>query len=111
MIEEFAPANRTRQRAAVLVRGEYVTSADIGFLDEMQHGDRQIDWPDEDLPSAVARLEALLIRRALAQSGGNRSDAAKKLDINRQLLYAKIKRYELEISADTDAVGDADSEL
>ena len=99
------------ERAAVLVHGEYVTSADIGFLDEMQHADRQLDWPEEDLPSAVARLEALLIRRALAQSGGNRSDAAKKLNINRQLLYAKIKRYELEISADTDAVDDVDQDL
>ena len=99
------------ERAAVLVHGEYVTSADIGFLDEMQHADRPPDWPDEDLPSAVARLEALLIRRALAQTGGNRSEAAKKLNINRQLLYTKIERYELEGAADNNAVGDADPDL
>lgn len=52
-------------------------------------------WPEEDLPSAVARLEEMLIRRALERCPGNRSEAARTLNINRQLLYAKLKRYGL----------------
>jgi len=47
--------------AAVLVRGSHVTSA-------------------------VARLEELFIQRALERCAGNRSEAAKALNINRQLL-------------------------
>jgi Bacterial regulatory protein, Fis family len=57
----------------------------------------------QDLPSAVARLEELLIRRALACSAGNRTEAAWSLNINRQLLYAKLKRYGLALPEDTEA--------
>jgi DNA-binding NtrC family response regulator len=82
------------ERAAVLVRGNHVTSADLGFLQDGKHALTN-DWPDEELPSAVARLEELLIRRALERCSGNRSEAAKALNINRQLLYTKLKRYGL----------------
>jgi DNA-binding NtrC family response regulator len=84
------------ERAAVLVRGNHVTSADLGFLEDGKHAlSNAVDWPEEDLPSAVARLEEMLIRRALERCSGNRSEAAKALNINRQLLYAKLKRYGL----------------
>jgi DNA-binding NtrC family response regulator len=82
------------ERAAVLVRGNHVTSADLQFLEDGKHSLlNAVDWPHEDLPSAVARLEEMLIRRALDRCSGNRSEAAKALNINRQLLYAKLKRY------------------
>jgi DNA-binding NtrC family response regulator len=68
-----------------------------------------ITWPEEDLPSAVSRLEEMLIRRALARAAGNRAEAARLLNINRQLLYAKLKRYGLEVSEDkTDPVVEDD---
>jgi two-component system NtrC family response regulator len=98
------------ERAAVLVRGDAVSAADLGFIDEMRSGAEEISaWPDEDLSSAVARLEEMLIRRALARSSGNRAEAARALGIHRQLLYTKMKRYGLEASEDqTDGVGKAD---
>jgi len=66
------------ERAAVLVRGEAVNSADLDFIDEARSvSDQAIDWPDEDLPSATARLEEMLIRRALARSAGNRAETAR----------------------------------
>jgi len=99
------------ERAAVLVRGDSVTAADIGFLEETQAAADDFNWPDEDLPAAVARLEELLIRRALARSAGNRAEAARVLNINRQLLYAKLKRYGLDVSEDTTGpVGEADTD-
>ena len=48
-----------------------------------------------DLPTAVARLEARLIGQALREAGGNRAEAARRLGIHRQLLYAKARRYGL----------------
>jgi hypothetical protein len=33
--------------------------------------------------------------RGASRSGGNRTETAKTLNINRQLLYAKLERYEL----------------
>jgi DNA-binding NtrC family response regulator len=89
------------ERGAVMARGSCVTSADLEFLDDV-HQAAPIDWPDEDLPSAVARLEELLIRRALVRSSGNRTETARILNITRQLLYAKLKRYEIGPVEDTD---------
>jgi two-component system NtrC family response regulator len=98
-------------RAAVWVRGELIGAADVHFLEETPATADAIDWPDEDLPTAVSRLEEMLVRRALARAAGNRTEAARILNINRQLLYAKLKRYGLEVSEDTtDAVGEADTD-
>jgi two-component system NtrC family response regulator len=97
------------ERAAALARGEFINATHLGFID----GTRPttgvaIDWPDEDLPSATARLEEMLIRRALAKSGGNRAEAARMLG-HRQLLYAKMNRYGLDSSEErTRGVGEAD---
>ena len=44
--------------------------------------------PDEPLRDSVARLEALLIRRALAAHGGHRARTAKRLGIRRPDLWA-----------------------
>lgn len=87
------------QRLAVLVRGPLISEDDLRFLQlarPLKH--QTIDWPDEDLPSAVARLEDLLIRRALAKSGGNRAEAARLLNIRRQNLYAKLERLGIDVS-------------
>jgi DNA-binding NtrC family response regulator len=99
------------ERAAVLVRGDVVTAADFDFIDETRPTmEGAIEWPDEDLPSATARLEQMLIRRALSRSAGNRAEAARRLGIHRQLLYAKMKRYGLEASEDrTEGVGEPDA--
>lgn len=98
------------ERAAVLARGDVVGADDLNFIDEFRSiAGGAIDWPDEDLPSATARLEEMLIRRALAKSEGNRAEAARLLGIHRQLLYTKMKRYGLDLSEDrTDAVGKTD---
>ena len=87
------------ERAAVMVRGEYIHATDLAFLDDARSRQGPVlDWPDEDLPSALARLEEMLIRRALKHSGNNRTDAARRLNVNRQLLYAKLKRYGIEVA-------------
>src|SRR5260370_15833706 len=97
------------ERAAVLVRGEAIDVADLGFVEETPAA-RTIDWPDEDLPSALARLEEMLIRPAVHRSAGNRAETAPILNIHRQLLYSKIKRYGLDLYEDqTQGVGEPDA--
>jgi DNA-binding NtrC family response regulator len=68
-------------------------------------------WFSLDLPTAVAKLEAEMIRRALAASGGNRTEAARRLNINRQLLYTKAQRYGLNDTSEipTDPVSKPDA--
>jgi two-component system NtrC family response regulator len=99
------------ERAAVLARSETVAAADIDFLADAPPSDAPaFDWPAEDLASAVERLEKALIRRALLKNGGNRAAAARELGVHRQLLYAKMKRYGLDVSAErTDGVGKTDA--
>jgi two-component system NtrC family response regulator len=98
------------ERAAVLARGEVIGAADLEFIEEAGAGTAVLtDWPDEDLPSAIARLEEMLIRRSLAKSDGNRAEAARLLGIHRQLLYAKIRRYGLDPSEErTQGVDETD---
>lgn len=59
------------------------------------------------LKFAVAELEKRMIARVLSQTGGNRSEAARLLDISRSNLLAKIKSYEL---SDSDDESDSDKE-
>ena len=90
------------ERTAVLVRGDVIKAEDLDFITETsEDSDAVTDWPNEDLPSAVARLEEMLIRRALQRCSGNRADAARALGIHRQLLYSKLKRYSIDVSGDT----------
>lgn len=66
--------------------------------------ERPVDFTDRDrlmtlfdLPfnDAVAALERELIRRALEASSGNRTEAARRLRINRRLLYSKMHEHGL----------------
>jgi DNA-binding NtrC family response regulator len=96
------------ERVAALVRAPVLTAGVLDFLGDPPNAGEP-DWLAGDLPTAVARLEAAMIRRALAASNGNRSDAAQRLGIHRQLLYAKLRRYGIEASENpTDCVANAD---
>src|SRR6202000_1430684 len=73
-------------RLDVTVHGNLIDTADLSTIEHSASQDsRMLDWPDEDLPSATLRLEELLIRRALARCGGNRAEAARMLNIHRQM--------------------------
>jgi DNA-binding NtrC family response regulator len=48
-----------------------------------------------DLPAATARLEKMLLQKALRDTGGNRAEAARRLGIRRQFLYSKLKEHGL----------------
>jgi len=118
------------QRVATLVRRPVVVGGDLDFLAAAQASPgafparhpaspapdaRQApagtDWLAGTLPEAVERLELAMIRRALAATAGNRSQAAEQLGIRRQLLYQKLDRYAAELSAPgTAAVPEADDE-
>ena len=50
-------------------------------------------WEYLPFHEATARWERYLIERALILSGGNKSDAARRLGIQRRLLYEKMQRF------------------
>lgn len=99
-------------RAAALVRTPVIGPRDLAFLSDATAGVlAPVDWPDEDLPTATARLEALLIRRALDRCGGNRTEAARLLNIRRQHLYTRMEQYGLASADRTADVRQEDGEV
>ena len=97
------------ERAAALARRTVIEADDLAFLHPATVAP-PTDWLAGDLPAAVARLERAMIQRAMSDSGGNRTDAARRLGIHRQLLYEKLRRYDLDASEiRTQAVGKPDA--
>ena len=85
----------TMQHATVTVRGLVIDHEDLllgaasipGATDTL---DTLLALPWNE---AIARLEKALLTRALRTADGNRTEAARRLEIHRQLLYAKLKEH------------------
>ncbi len=63
--------------------------------EEDNHQDSQDDW---NLKKVVAQAEINAIKQALEYTNGNRTEAAKLLEIHRTSLYQKINRYGIDMS-------------
>ncbi len=89
------------ERAVILLRGEYLTEAELPL--HLQRPETPgpsgpaNDAPQEDavsLPSVtLAEMERRLIERVLEETGGNKSEAARRLGITRRTLKLKLKKY------------------
>jgi DNA-binding NtrC family response regulator len=44
---------------------------------------------------ALAELERRLVEKALREAGGNKTEAANRLQINRRLLYNKMEEHKI----------------
>jgi DNA-binding NtrC family response regulator len=104
------------ERANVFVRGDIIGADDLELVAAASADAQAVpaQWLEGDLPTALATLEKAMISHALAACGGNRAEAARRLNINRQLLYAKMQRYgsseKPASEIPTRAVGKADGE-
>ncbi len=98
------------ERAAVLTPGPVIPAEAFAFLAPEKVMTRH-ETEACDLPGAVARLEASMIRQALLESHDNRVEAARRLGIHRQLLYTKMRRYGLARDRAGDRDGDRDGDL
>jgi DNA-binding NtrC family response regulator len=102
-LQAFAWPGNVRQlknavvRGATLAKAAVLTAEDFGFL--IKDGAGAQGGPQAsalgDLPGAIEELEASMIRKALQSSNGNRTEAARLLNIPRQQLYVKLKKYGL----------------
>ncbi|WP_343590554.1 sigma-54 dependent transcriptional regulator [Paracidovorax wautersii] len=90
------------ERCQALQRGAVVSAADLdlradtaGAAAAAASAALPAAWLDAPLPEAIERLERLMLEHALRLSDGNRSQAARRLGIHRQLLYSKLTQYGL----------------
>ena len=82
------------ERGVILMRGEYL---DVGVLPlalQRWAGDNIAD-DKQDEPATLKDAERLLIIKTLEETGGNRSEAARRLQITRKTLLNKIKSYNI----------------
>jgi DNA-binding NtrC family response regulator len=83
------------ERVAVMCRSGIVAASDLDFLTVSNANTQEKGNTDGLLSSAVEKLERRLIAEALTESNGNRTEAARRLGIHRQLLHAKAEKYGL----------------
>jgi two-component system, NtrC family, response regulator AtoC len=83
------------ERAQVLAEGDQITLSDLpSNLRQKDNVVRTaLDSSDLSIKKAVRIVEEELIRKALQQTGGNRTTAAKLLEISHRALLYKIKEY------------------
>ncbi|MCK6395245.1 sigma-54 dependent transcriptional regulator [Zoogloea sp.] len=80
-------------RAAILCQGACIEPEHIGLPVPAAAPD--IAWSGP-LAQAVAQLERSMIARALAETAGNRAEAARRLGLSRQQLYRKLAEHGLD---------------
>lgn len=83
------------ERAVILAKGDYITAAELPM--PIANGQESEGESDDNLCLKRARrkLEVELIRRALRATGGNRTHAARRLEISHRALLYKIKEYRI----------------
>jgi psp operon transcriptional activator len=94
------------ERVAALGRRPVVAADELDFLRPRAAVSASV--PTTDLPGAVERLERAMIIGALAETGGNRSEAARRLGIHRQRLHEKLRQYGL---SESRTEGDRDPDV
>ncbi|MGD8703197.1 MAG: sigma-54 dependent transcriptional regulator [Desulfosarcina sp.] len=84
------------ERAIVLAEGSTLETANFFFgqvTDGCADQWREANYDGFSLKSARAQLEDRMIRKALAATGGNRTHAARMLEISHPSLLSKMKLY------------------
>jgi DNA-binding NtrC family response regulator len=88
------------ERAVLMARGRVIMPEHFPARTNSHPHDEshqlEIDLLDLPFHKSIAELEKRLIARALKESGGNKSEAANRLQINRRLLYNKIEEHKIE---------------
>lgn len=78
------------KRATLLAQGSYITEENLP--DEVTE-----PLPSERFSFSTKENEKELIMQALKETGNNKTEAAKLLNVTRKTLYNKIKAYDLEL--------------
>lgn len=84
------------EHGVLMARGELIERADLPQLPEVETSVSLEDADDLSIKRRTAVLERRLITTALERTSGNRSQAARLLEISYKTLVYKIRDYEIE---------------
>ncbi|MCP3887355.1 MAG: sigma-54-dependent Fis family transcriptional regulator [Desulfobulbaceae bacterium] len=82
------------ERGIILMRGTELTEKTLPLAIQKQHV--ETDVRSVEGPTSLFEVEKQLIYKTLAETGGNKSEAARRLGITRKTLQNKLNRYEKE---------------
>ena len=87
----------TIERAVLLATGRWITPEDLpSSLLKHRNSPEEIDGSEVlSIKRATRRLQRDFMAKALKRTGGNKTQAAKLLEVSRPMLIAKIKEYGL----------------
>jgi two-component system response regulator HydG len=81
------------ERGVILMRGDYLDIAALPLVIQRWAG---MNAPREvEEPATLKEAEKILILKTLEETGGNRSEAARRLQITRKTLLNKLKSYNI----------------
>lgn len=89
------------ERAVILLRGDYVTEAELPLHLQRfappeasrQEDEAALENGEPGSAMTLAEMERRLIEKVLEETGGNKSEAARRLGITRRTLKLKLKKY------------------
>ena len=88
------------ERAVLMARGRVLMSEHFPAKADIRSDGKSRQWEIDllSLPfhKAIAELERRLVEKALKESGGNKTEAANRLQINRRLLYNKMTEHRID---------------
>ncbi|MCL7487750.1 MAG: sigma-54 dependent transcriptional regulator [Desulfobulbaceae bacterium] len=83
------------ERGVILMRGEYLDVGVMPLALQRWAGENvSAEQPEE--PATLKDAERILIVKTLEETGGNRSEAARRLQITRKTLLNKIRNYNIQ---------------
>lgn len=83
------------ERGIILMRGDQLTEKSLPL--PVQNHNRSLDSDgavDQASPSSLFEVEKQLIFKTLEETGGNKSEAARRLGITRKTLQNKLQKYD-----------------
>ncbi len=80
------------ERGVILIRGEYLETSTLPLTIQKWAG--QNKQKPSAAPATLKEAERLLILKTLEETSGNRSEAARRLQITRKTLLNKLKSYQ-----------------
>jgi two-component system response regulator HydG len=83
------------ERAVILANGGPIAPEHLGLMAGAPSRSH-VTTSEPDLDDGLVEVERRMVEEALRSSGGNKSEAARKLKITRRVLYAKLRRFGLE---------------
>ena len=86
------------ERAIIFAEGSVIQVADIGLVNASGDSEEQ---EDETLQEALRRFEKSYIYRILKKCKGDKTAAAKILDMGVSTLYRKISELEMDVDPET----------